>query len=134
VLAWACLGIAAACGDRGAPAPKGGAASSGGARRYTVRGEVVRLPDPRAATREIALRHEAIEDFADATGAVVGMDAMVMPFVVAAGVSTEGLAPGDKVEVVLAVDWARPSLALERLRKLPSDTALRFEAARGRSR
>lgn len=98
--------------------------------RYTVRGEIVRVPAPGAPARELLLRHEAIPDFVSASGQVVGMDAMVMPFAVAPDVSLDGIRPGDKIEAVLAVDWSRPSTRIERLQKLPPDTALRFEQAR----
>jgi Cu/Ag efflux protein CusF len=113
-----------------APACKGGSgggeAASSAPRRYTVRGEVVTLPAAGAGARQIALRHEAIPDFADRDGKVVGMGSMIMPFDLDAGVSVEGLREGDPVEVVLAVDWARPSLRVERLTRLAPGTPLRF--------
>jgi Cu/Ag efflux protein CusF len=101
-------------------------------RRYSVRAEIVQLPDPRSRNPELTVRHEAIDEFADASGAVVGMDAMVMPFGIGPSVSLAGLAVGDKVEVLIAVDWSRPAFGIERLRKLPEDTALHFGAARAR--
>lgn len=121
----------AACRDS-APAPASGPAPgpADGLRRYTVRAELVRLPDPAAPRREVALRHEAIDDFADANGKVVGMGAMVMPFELAPGVSLDGLAAGEKVEARFAVGWSPPLLRVEQLRKLPADTALEFRAAR----
>lgn len=121
----------AACRDS-APAPAAGPAPgpADGLRRYTVRAELVRLPDPAAPRREVALRHEAIDDFADANGKVVGMGAMVMPFELAPGVSLDGLAAGEKVEARFAVGWSPPLLRVEQLRKLPADTALEFRAAR----
>jgi len=125
-----CLGAAAGCRDAAAPTGGAGGTASRPALRYTVRAEVVKLPDPRSAEREIAIRHEAIDDFVDASGTVVGMDAMVMPFGVASAVPLGGLAPGDKVEVLIAVDWARPAFGIERLRKLPPDTVLEFGPAR----
>jgi Cu/Ag efflux protein CusF len=113
------------------PACRGGDGGGGGgaaaaARRYTVRGEIVTLPSPGAGARQIAVRHEAIPDFADRDGKVVGMGAMVMPFELAPGVSVEGMREGDPVELVLAVDWAGPSLRVERLAKLPAGTPLNF--------
>lgn len=103
-------------------------AAAAAAHRYTIRGQVVRLPD--APGGQISLRHEAIDDFVNASGAVVGMDAMVMPFDVAPDVSLQGLRAGDAVEAQLSVDWSRPSMRLERLRKLPDGTELRFTKAR----
>jgi hypothetical protein len=102
----------------------GGKPQPSAARRYTVRGELVTLPAPGAGPRQIAVRHEAIPDFADRDGKVVGMGAMVMPFELAPGVSAEGLREGDPVELVLAVDWAGPSLRVERLARLPAGTPL----------
>lgn len=118
--------LAAACTDRGGGAP---AAAGNGLRRYTVRGEVVKLPAPGAA-RAMAVRHEAIDDFVDASGATVGMNAMVMTFEVAPAVSLDGVAVGDKVEVRLAVGWSPPVLRVDALRRLPPDTALEFRKAR----
>jgi Cu/Ag efflux protein CusF len=122
-LASAALLLAAGCRG-GEPA----ADASASARRYTVRGEVVSVgPEGR---RQLSLRHEAIDAFVNAEGVAVGMDAMVMPFDVAPAASLEGVRAGDKVEVVLAVDWTKPSLRIERLQKLPPGTVLRFEKAR----
>jgi hypothetical protein len=80
------------------------------------------------------LRHEAIPDFVDREGAAVGMPPMVMALELARTASTEGLLLGDKVEVVIAVDWARPLVQVERVRKLPAATALRLETAPGNDR
>jgi hypothetical protein len=91
-----------------------------------VRGEIVTLPAGGAGPRQIAVRHEAIPDFADRDGKVVGMGAMVMPFELAPGVAVEGMREGDPVELLLAVDWAGPSLRVERLTKLPPGTPLSF--------
>ena len=93
-------------------------------KRYTVRAEVVSLPTEPGG--ELTLRHESVPDFTDVTGAVVGMDSMVMPFPVARGVSLENLTPGAKVEVVFSVDWAQGLYQIERFRTLPSGTALRL--------
>lgn len=126
----ALLAALTACRER----PSGGGAAAPSVRRYTVRGEVVKLPDPGAKPAQLSLRHEAIPDFADSSGAVVGMAPMVMPFDVAPGVALEGLRAGDKVEVTLAVDWSRPSLLVEGLRKLPDDTALDLGGPGARSK
>ncbi len=117
------------CRDKGRPSGAAGEAADG-LRRYTVRAEVVRLPDATGGAREVALRHEAIDEFADATGKVVGMGSMVMPFELAPGVVLDGVGVGDKVEARLAVGWSPPTLRVEQLRKLPADTALEFRAAR----
>jgi hypothetical protein len=101
-----------------------------GARVYTVRGEVVAPPSPVAAGTQVLVRHEAIDDFVDATGKVVGMDAMVMPFDVAPPVAAKDLAVGDKVEIRFTMDWKGPRLRVDRIERLPPGTALRFGPAR----
>jgi hypothetical protein len=68
---------------------------------YTVRGEVRALPGAGHARNEIVVKHEAIPEYRDETGKVVGMDAMTMPFYLAPGVSADGLKVGDKVELSL---------------------------------
>ena len=87
------------------------------------------MTHPPAQPAQLTLRHEAIPGFVDRTGVVVGMGSMVMALDLGPGASAEGLAPGDKLEVVLAVDWARPLVQIERVEKLPAATALRLEEA-----
>ena len=101
-----------------------------GARVYVVRGEVVQAPSPVVAGIQVLVRHEAIDDFVDASGKVVGMDAMVMPFEAAASAAPKDLAAGDKVEVRFSMDWKEPRLRVERIQRLPPGTALEFRAAR----
>jgi Cu/Ag efflux protein CusF len=109
----------------GGPAPS--------VRRYTVRGEVVRLPDPAGRGEEIFVRHEAIGDFVDGTGKVVGMASMIMPFRVEPRASAQVLALGDKVEIRFVVDWSRPAFRVERIEKLPASTPLRLGPAAERA-
>ena len=113
----------AACSASPPPAPAG-------ARVYVVRGEVVQAPSPVTAGVQVLVRHEAIDDFVDASGTVVGMDAMVMPFEVATPLVAKDLAVGDKVEVRFSMDWKEPRLRVERIERLPPGTVLRFEKAR----
>jgi hypothetical protein len=93
-----------------------------------MRAEIVSLPEKPG--EYLTLRHEAIDDFTDVTGAVVGMDSMVMPFPVADDTSLDGLAVGDKIEAILEMDWAEGTCQLERIKKLPAGTALHFGKAR----
>jgi Cu/Ag efflux protein CusF len=95
------------------------------ARRYTVRGEVVKAADPGAAQPEVMVRHEAIADFTDSDGKVVGMASMVMPFAVVPASLARELAVGDKVEIRFTVDWKGPSFVVERIDELPPATELR---------
>jgi Cu/Ag efflux protein CusF len=117
----ASLAVAAAgCRDREPPERAGD--------RYTVRGEIVRVPAPGAMPRELSIRHEAIPDFRAADGKVVGMPAMVMPFAVPPTVSLDGLAAGDRIRFRFVVDWASHATEVEAVEKLPPGTALDFGA------
>ncbi|ABS27305.1 copper-binding protein [Anaeromyxobacter sp. Fw109-5] len=128
LVALALLGLASACRDGGGARDE----KASGVRRYTVRGEVVRLPETPAGARQVGLRHEAIDDFVNQAGETVGMGSMVMSFEAAPGVSLEDVRVGDKVEIQLAVGWSPPTLRIEQLRKLPADTALEFREARAK--
>jgi hypothetical protein len=139
--AWAVAAGGAGAGCRGGPerpdaavpdaglAPAAGAgAAAPAARRYTVRAQVVALPRPHAHVRQLTVRHEAIPGFVDREGATVRMPSMVMALDLAPTVSLSGVAPDDKVELTLLVDWDRPLVRIERLRKLPDETPLRLES------
>jgi hypothetical protein len=94
---------------------------------YTVRGQIATVPRPGEPLSALMIRHEPIPDFTDREGKVVGMPAMTMEFPPAPGLSLEGFAPGDKVEVVWEV-WMTPRMRSEasRITRLPPDTELRF--------
>ncbi len=94
---------------------------------YAMRGEIVRLPA--AGTREMVIRHEAVPDFRDEAGKVVGMEAMTMPFTLARGVEIEGLAPGDKVAFTLEMRWRDPReiARISRIERLPAGAVLFWE-------
>jgi Cu/Ag efflux protein CusF len=96
-------------------------------RSYTVRAEVVRLDAGGAAPRQVALRHEAIPEYADDSGAVVGMPAMVMSFDVAPAVPLEGLRAGDRIEADVAIGGRPAKLILQSFRPLPPGTPLRLQ-------
>ncbi|TVQ60919.1 MAG: hypothetical protein EA378_10100 [Phycisphaerales bacterium] len=113
------------CGDQNGPSRPASDVwtEAGGARVYTVRGQVVQLPT--SPTTEFQVRHEAIPDFEDRNGETVGMNVMIMPFPLARGVSIESYEIGDKIEIEMGVNWTQtPAWAATRIRKLPDDTAL----------
>lgn len=124
-LSLACLFALPGCKERGTPEPAK-APEPPPARTYTVRGEVAKLPAPTAVGHWVAVRHEAIPDFVDGSGATVGMAAMRMVFDVAPAVPLDGLREGDKVELALTVGWAPPLLRVDALRKLPPETVLQL--------
>ena len=107
-----CILVASACrGD----------ASEG---RYTVRGAVENLTEARGAPVAL-IHHEAIPDFVDGYGEKRTMHSMAMAFGVASGVSLDGIAVGDKVEVTFVVDRERyPTFQITAVRELPADTEL----------
>jgi len=100
-------------------------------RTYTVRGQVVQLPDPNNPGTGLSINHEAVDDFVSRDGEVVGMDPMSMSFPVAAKVPLEGLQVGDVIEFKLHVDWgAQPEVEIVEIRELPAGTKLVFRAAK----
>jgi len=97
---------------------------------YTVRAEVVELPSD-ANGHLLVLHHEAIDGFVTRDGKAEGMDSMTMPFLVARTVPLTQIQPGDKVEVLLHVDWqADRAVEITGLRKHSPDLHLEFRAAR----
>lgn len=93
------------------------------AQRYTVRGEVVGVEGPEGG-RSFVIRHEAIPDFVDATGAKVGMAPMTMTYRAGPGAANAEAKPGDKVRFRFAMDWKTNAMELESLEPLPPDTQL----------
>lgn len=90
---------------------------------YTVRGSIDSIP---ADGKTLYIKHEAIPGFVNAMGKSSTMESMVMGFAVDA-VSIEGLAVGDILELQFHTDWkAKPALRLDKITKLPADTALEF--------
>ncbi len=115
------LSIAVSCTGKG----------SDSGRTYTTRGQVIQLPDPANPGTGITLNHEAVDQFMDRQGEIVGMDPMSMPFPVAKDVSLEGIRATDVVEFDLHVDWSQePAAQITRIRKLPAGTKLDFRAAK----
>lgn len=85
------------------------------------------IPEPGKPASEFQVHHEAIDTFVGRDGRLVGMSAMVMPFPLGEGVSLDGIAPGDIVEVTFEVNWeSDPYFQVTRLTELPPETALVF--------
>lgn len=114
-----------------APAETSAAAGDVQIDTYTVRGEIEELPEPGRPMSALRIHHEAIDNFVNRAGKVVGMGSMTMEFPVAEGVSLEGLAVGQKVEFTFAM--ARTPTGGYRvtaIRPLPDETVLEFRKAR----
>jgi len=103
--------------------------SSDSGRTYTTRGQVVQLPDP--TNPGLTLNHEAVDQFMDRQGEIVGMDPMSMSYPVAKSLSLEGIQVGDVVEFKWHVDWnTEPAVEIVEVHKLPAGTKLDFRAAK----
>lgn len=98
---------------------------------YTIRGQVVRLPDPASGDRSLTLAHEPIDNFVGRDGKVIGMDPMTMPFTVAQGASLDGIEVTDIIEFKLRVDWeAEEPTEIIEVKELPAGTKLDYRAAK----
>jgi Cu/Ag efflux protein CusF len=92
---------------------------------YQVRGVLVSIDAERA---KVNVQHEAIPDFKDGSGKVVGMSAMTMPFHVASGVDLASFTAGDKVAFTLEVRWeTKRELLIPQMNKLAADTELQVK-------
>jgi Cu/Ag efflux protein CusF len=83
-----------------------------------------------AGSHELLVHHEAIHDFTDINGNVVGMDSMTMPFMVDDAIDLSDVAPGDKISFRLEVDWDAPEPArITRIEMMPAETELVYGEA-----
>ena len=120
--------IAAGCSHGQMNEQSAGAASD--ARTYVIRGEVISVPQSGKPGTGFIVKHEPIDNFRDASGRIVGMNTMGMPFTPGKGVLLEGIQPGDKIEMRWVVQWNPEAKEyVESMRKLPAETQLRFGKA-----
>lgn len=97
---------------------------------YEVRGEIATLPTIGDKRTELRVRHEAIDDFKNRDGEMVGMNAMTMDFPPAKGVDLSNLKKGDKVKLKFSVWWGNsPAWLVVKIEKLSSETELTFGKA-----
>lgn len=126
LLAAAAAGAFGACAAEPPEAPEAEAVAEAEApavQRYEVRGVVGGLPTE--SSPALTVRHEAVPDFVDFEGEVVGMDSMSMPFPLADGVDITGIEPGDKVAFTLEVEWEGDvPYRISRIEELPAETEL----------
>jgi hypothetical protein len=105
-------------------------AAASDAQTYVIRGEVISVPQAGKPGTEFIIKHEPIDNFRSDTGQIVGMNTMGMPFTPGKGVSLEGIKPGDKIEMRWFLQWKPEAKEyVESVRKLPSETQLRFGEA-----
>ena len=120
--------IAAGCSHGQRNDQPAGAASD--ARMYVIRGEVISVPQAGKPGTQFIVKHEPIDNFRDASGQIVGMNTMGMPFTPGKDVSLEGIGPGDKVEMRWIIQWKPEAKEyVDSVQKLPTETQLRFGKA-----
>ncbi len=66
---------------------------------FKVQGVVKGLPGQGLGKDEILIKHQEIPEYRDESGKVVGMMAMTMPFYLTPGLTLDGIAVGDQVEL-----------------------------------
>lgn len=97
---------------------------------YTVRGIVEELPAPASQQPEFLVQHEAIDDFVNTEGKVVGMNAMTMKFPLAQGLTYEGIEVGDPVQLTFELRYrSNPRFQTIAIEELPAGTELEFRKA-----
>jgi Cu/Ag efflux protein CusF len=120
--------IAAGCSHGQRNDQPAGAASD--AQMYVIRGEVISVPQAGKPETQFIVKHEPIDNFRDASGQIVGMSTMGMPFTPGEDVSLEGIRPGDKIEMRWVIQWKPEAKEyVESVQKLPTETQLRFGKA-----
>lgn len=130
----------AGCRDRSSGGTGAGASAGGEhveVHTYVVRAIITALPREGVPTSEFTASHEAIPEFRG-PGGERGMDVMDMPFPVGPGVSLDGFAIGDKVELTFTVDFdlerdTPVAYRMTALTKLDAETVLDFTRLREKS-
>jgi Cu/Ag efflux protein CusF len=89
--------------------PSSAPVPAGSAEVYSTRGRIEQLPGTSRAAM-LQIHHERIPEFKDRDGKVVGMNAMVMPFKPAPGISIEGFRVGDEIRFTFEHRWGEPPL------------------------
>lgn len=99
--------------------------------RYTTQGRVFSVVDPASPASEFKIHHEAIPNFVNGQGEVIGMNSHPMTFPhVADGIDIDSLEVGQAVRFTFDVTWdeASPTWVITELVRLPDDTRFAFEA------
>lgn len=132
------VGVVVALGACGGGGGGGGAAATPAATPvpktppdavYVTRAQIVSLPVAGQPGSAFRAHHEAVDDFKDRAGKVVGMNAMVMEFPPAAGLDLSGFKVGDIVLIEWKVWWSLDGWLATKVTKLPPETKLIFGKA-----
>ena len=96
---------------------------------YTTQGRVVMVKTPDSPASSLKIFHEAIPNFVDAQGDVVGMPSHPMDFPrVADTIDADALAVGQPVRFTFEVAYdPAPSWIITELEMLPAETTFAFE-------
>lgn len=97
--------------------------------RYTTQGRVVMVPTRKSPASTLKIHHEAIPNFVDGQGKVVGMPSHPMDFPSAAeGIDLDALEVGQAVRFTFDVYWQpQTRWVISELERLPDDTRFAFE-------
>jgi len=96
--------------------------------RYSVRGTVISVEQGKDGRSQVTLLHEAIPEFKNQTGMVVGMEPMAMTFTASEELPTGSLQPQAKIQIVFEVHWnSAERLLLKEFQLLDDDTPLEFK-------
>lgn len=133
VLALGACGSGGGGGGAAAPAAGGGGGTAVPTTPpdavYVTRAQIVSLPVAGQPGSAFRAHHEAVDDFKDRAGKVVGMNAMVMEFPPAAGLNLSGFKVGDIVLLEWKVWWSLDGWLATKVTKLPPETKLIFGKA-----
>ncbi|UYV12202.1 MAG: hypothetical protein NCW75_12990 [Phycisphaera sp.] len=102
--------------------------------RYTTQGRVYSVVTPESPASEFKIHHEAIPNFVNGQGEVVGMNSHPMSFPrVAEGIDVQPLEVGQPVRFTFDVTWGEssPTWVITELELLPDDTRFAFEMPEG---
>ncbi len=92
---------------------------------YTVKGRLESIQPTANGYGFLNIKHEAVTDFRDEKGAVVGMEVMTMPFAYGPGIDPATLTVGGAVKMVFVMDYAaEPKLFIRSIEGLAKGTSL----------
>ncbi len=104
------------------------ACASKAADLYSVRGMVVSVEQLGDGRSQVTILHEAIPEFKNQAGQIVGMEPMAMTFAADATVPTAHLQPRAKIQFSFEVHWTSAErLVLKKIQSLDSQTPLEFK-------
>jgi len=99
--------------------------ASKSATTYTCKGRLESIQPTANGYGFLNIKHEAVPDFRDEKGAVVGMGVMTMAFAYGPGIDPAALTVGGAIKMVFVMDYAaEPKLSITSIEGLPKGTPL----------